>query len=49
MSQLPQLSDDESMGSERTKLGVGAIAGFVVVIIVVVTMMVLRLTGVIES
>jgi hypothetical protein len=48
MTQLPHLPEDESEGADRTRLGPGAIAGFIVVILIVATMVVLHLTGVIE-
>ena len=48
MSQLPSLPEDEQEGAERTPLGGKAIAGLIIVILVVATMIVLHLTGVIE-
>jgi hypothetical protein len=48
MSQLPRLPEDEQEGAERTPLGSMAIAGLIIVILVVATMIVLHLTGVIE-
>lgn len=48
MNQLPHLPEDENDVAERTHLGRGALIGFVLVIIVVATLIVLHLTGVIE-
>lgn len=48
MNQLPRLPEDEHEAVPRTKLGRGAITGFILVILVVSTAIVLHLTGVIE-
>jgi hypothetical protein len=46
--QLPHLPEDETEAAPRTRFGPRSIIGFIVVILVVTTMIVLHLTGVIE-